>query len=75
MSTPGIKRGIESPSAWKSPWFMTTLLPGSKFEVGGLSAAICSRSSRFHSSLSLGGCAVLSVDFLTDWEIVLPVDF
>ncbi|XP_019704522.1 transcription factor MYB3R-1 isoform X2 [Elaeis guineensis] len=26
--TPGIKRGIESPSAWKSPWFMNSLLPG-----------------------------------------------
>ncbi|XP_020245514.1 transcription factor MYB3R-1-like isoform X4 [Asparagus officinalis] len=26
--TPSIKRGIESPSAWKSPWFMSSLLPG-----------------------------------------------
>ncbi|KAG6480476.1 transcription factor MYB3R-1-like [Zingiber officinale] len=26
--TPCIKRGIESPSAWKSPWFMNSLLPG-----------------------------------------------
>ncbi|XP_020097052.1 uncharacterized protein LOC109716141 isoform X2 [Ananas comosus] len=25
--TPGIKRGIESPSAWKSPWFVNSLLP------------------------------------------------
>ncbi|KAK6944962.1 SANT/Myb domain [Dillenia turbinata] len=30
--TPGIKRGIESPSAWKSPWFMSAFLPG--FGVG-----------------------------------------
>ncbi|KAK6941509.1 hypothetical protein RJ641_026886 [Dillenia turbinata] len=27
--TPGIKRGIESPSAWKSPWFMNAFLHGS----------------------------------------------
>ncbi|CAL9099703.1 unnamed protein product, partial [Musa textilis] len=27
VDTPGIKRGIESPSAWKSPWFVNSLLP------------------------------------------------
>ncbi|KAJ4819443.1 Myb [Rhynchospora pubera] len=26
--TPGIKRGIESPSAWKSPWYMSSHMPG-----------------------------------------------
>ncbi|MQL88154.1 hypothetical protein Taro_020705 [Colocasia esculenta] len=31
-NTPGPKRGIESPSAWKSPWFMNALLPGSRFD-------------------------------------------
>ncbi|XP_077210948.1 transcription factor MYB3R-1-like isoform X2 [Tasmannia lanceolata] len=31
--TPGIKRGIESPSAWKSPWFMNPLLPGQRFDT------------------------------------------
>ncbi|XP_058114023.1 transcription factor MYB3R-1-like isoform X2 [Magnolia sinica] len=31
--TPGIKRGFESPSAWKSPWFMNSLLPGPRFET------------------------------------------
>ncbi|WOK97215.1 Myb-related protein 3R-1-like isoform X2 [Canna indica] len=31
--TPGIKRGIESPSAWKSPWFMNSLLPGSRIST------------------------------------------
>ncbi|WOL02182.1 Myb-related protein 3R-1-like isoform X2 [Canna indica] len=28
VDTPCVKRGIESPSAWKSPWFMNSLLPG-----------------------------------------------
>ncbi|URE48795.1 hypothetical protein MUK42_14582 [Musa troglodytarum] len=27
VDTPGTKRGIESPSAWKSPWFVNSLLP------------------------------------------------
>ncbi|XP_065025697.1 transcription factor MYB3R-1 isoform X2 [Musa acuminata AAA Group] len=27
VDTPGVKRGIESPSAWKSPWFVNSLLP------------------------------------------------
>ncbi|XP_077210049.1 transcription factor MYB3R-1-like [Tasmannia lanceolata] len=31
--TPGFKRGIESPSAWKSPWFMNSLLPGHRFDT------------------------------------------
>lgn len=31
--TPGIKKGIESPSAWKSPWFMNSLLPGQRFDT------------------------------------------
>uniref|UniRef100_A0A804I5E4 Uncharacterized protein n=1 Tax=Musa acuminata subsp. malaccensis TaxID=214687 RepID=A0A804I5E4_MUSAM len=31
--TPGIKRGIESPSAWKSPWFMNSLLPGNRIST------------------------------------------
>ncbi|XP_019707533.1 transcription factor MYB3R-1 isoform X2 [Elaeis guineensis] len=31
--TPGIKRGIESPSAWKSPWFMNSLLPGHRIDT------------------------------------------
>ncbi|XP_058074327.1 transcription factor MYB3R-1-like [Magnolia sinica] len=31
--TPSIKRGIESPSAWKSPWFMNSLLRGQKFDT------------------------------------------
>lgn len=33
--TPGIKRGIESPSAWKSPWFVNSLLPaqGHRFDT------------------------------------------
>jgi hypothetical protein len=26
--TPGIKRGLESPSAWKSPWYMNSHIPG-----------------------------------------------
>ncbi|CAA7409353.1 unnamed protein product [Spirodela intermedia] len=33
VNTPGPKRGIESPSAWKSPWFMSTLLPGTKIDA------------------------------------------
>eukprot|EP00268_Persea_americana_P046897 TRINITY_DN4850_c0_g2_i1.p1 TRINITY_DN4850_c0_g2~~TRINITY_DN4850_c0_g2_i1.p1 ORF type:complete len:1057 (-),score=244.59 TRINITY_DN4850_c0_g2_i1:960-4130(-) len=32
-NTPSIKRGIESPSAWKSPWFMNSFLPGQRFET------------------------------------------
>ncbi|KAK9268679.1 hypothetical protein L1049_000439 [Liquidambar formosana] len=28
-----IKRGIESPSAWKSPWFMNSLLPGPRLDT------------------------------------------
>uniref|UniRef100_A0A1D1YIG5 Myb-related protein 3R-1 n=1 Tax=Anthurium amnicola TaxID=1678845 RepID=A0A1D1YIG5_9ARAE len=32
VNTPGAKRGIESPSAWKSPWFMSTLLPGTRID-------------------------------------------
>ncbi|KAL5975931.1 hypothetical protein ACLOJK_020260 [Asimina triloba] len=31
--TPGIKKGIESPSAWKSPWFMHSLFPGPRFDT------------------------------------------
>lgn len=31
--TPSIKRGIESPSAWKSPWFMNSLLSGHGIEA------------------------------------------
>ncbi|CBI28055.3 unnamed protein product, partial [Vitis vinifera] len=31
--TPGIKRGIESPSAWKSPWFMNSFLPGPRIDT------------------------------------------
>ncbi|XP_068647752.1 transcription factor MYB3R-4-like isoform X2 [Aristolochia californica] len=31
--TPGIKRGIESPSAWKSPWFMSPFIPGQRFDT------------------------------------------
>ncbi|ONK67071.1 uncharacterized protein A4U43_C06F15360 [Asparagus officinalis] len=31
--TPSVKRGIESPSAWKSPWFMSSLLPGHGIEA------------------------------------------
>ncbi|KAJ6797130.1 transcription factor MYB3R-1 [Iris pallida] len=31
--TPSIKRGIESPSAWKSPWFMNSLLPGHRIDT------------------------------------------
>ncbi|KAG0455815.1 hypothetical protein HPP92_023603 [Vanilla planifolia] len=27
--TPGIKRGLDSPSAWKSPWFLNSFLPAS----------------------------------------------
>ncbi|KAF0888668.1 hypothetical protein E2562_016469 [Oryza meyeriana var. granulata] len=29
--TPGIKRGLESPSAWKSPWFVDVQFQGSYF--------------------------------------------
>nr|ABA91066.2 hypothetical protein LOC_Os11g01430 [Oryza sativa Japonica Group] len=29
--TPGIKRGLESPSAWKSPWFVDMQFQGSYF--------------------------------------------
>ncbi|MQL68430.1 hypothetical protein Taro_000709, partial [Colocasia esculenta] len=32
-NTPGFKSGIESPSAWKSPWFMDTLLPGWRSDI------------------------------------------
>ncbi|KAJ6794266.1 transcription factor MYB3R-1-like isoform X3 [Iris pallida] len=31
--TPSIKRGIESPSAWKSPWFMNSHLPGHRIDT------------------------------------------
>ncbi|XP_072999464.1 transcription factor MYB3R-1 isoform X2 [Typha latifolia] len=31
--TPGVKRGIESPSAWKSPWFMNSLLSGNRIDT------------------------------------------
>ncbi|XXG45787.1 hypothetical protein AAC387_Pa02g0775 [Persea americana] len=31
--TPGTKRGIESPSSWKSPWFMNSLLSGQRFDT------------------------------------------
>lgn len=63
MNTPGPKRGIESPSAWKSPWFMTTLLPGTKIdadipvEVGGsrLSTEISHLSQTFYMVCGCGG--------------------
>ncbi|XP_043724473.1 transcription factor MYB3R-1-like isoform X2 [Telopea speciosissima] len=32
-NTPSIKRSIESPSAWKSPWFMNAFLPGSRVDT------------------------------------------
>ncbi|XP_042477936.1 transcription factor MYB3R-1-like isoform X2 [Macadamia integrifolia] len=32
-NTPSIRRSIESPSAWKSPWFMNSFLPGSKVDT------------------------------------------
>ncbi|OUZ99973.1 SANT/Myb domain [Macleaya cordata] len=31
--TPAIKRGFESPSAWKSPWFMNSFLPGPRVDT------------------------------------------
>ncbi|XP_020088078.1 myb-related protein 3R-1-like isoform X3 [Ananas comosus] len=31
--TPSIKRGIESPSAWKSPWFMNSVLLAPRIET------------------------------------------
>ncbi|KAF8388975.1 hypothetical protein HHK36_025659 [Tetracentron sinense] len=31
--TPAMKRGIESPSAWKSPWFMNSFLPGPRVDT------------------------------------------
>lgn len=31
--TPIFKKGLESPSAWKSPWFMSPLLSGQKFDT------------------------------------------
>ncbi|KAF6144935.1 hypothetical protein GIB67_023411 [Kingdonia uniflora] len=32
-NTPTIKRGFESPSAWKSPWFMNSFLPGAMVDT------------------------------------------
>ncbi|KAL6006209.1 hypothetical protein ACLOJK_040255 [Asimina triloba] len=32
-NTPGIRRSLESPSAWKSPWFMNSLLRGQRFDT------------------------------------------
>ncbi|XP_042488182.1 transcription factor MYB3R-1-like isoform X2 [Macadamia integrifolia] len=31
--TPSFKRSIESPSAWKSPWFMNSFLPGPRVDT------------------------------------------
>ncbi|KAI3992646.1 hypothetical protein MKX01_007968 [Papaver californicum] len=31
--TPSIKKGFESPSAWKSPWFMNSFLPGPRVDT------------------------------------------
>ncbi|XP_068652259.1 transcription factor MYB3R-1-like [Aristolochia californica] len=31
--TPGMKRGFESPSAWKSPWFMSPFFSGQRFDT------------------------------------------
>lgn len=31
--TPGTKRGIESPSAWKSPWFVHSFVSGQRFDT------------------------------------------
>ncbi|XP_010254092.1 PREDICTED: myb-related protein 3R-1-like isoform X2 [Nelumbo nucifera] len=31
--TPAMKRGIESPSSWKSPWFMNSFLPGPRIDT------------------------------------------
>ncbi|KAK9148765.1 hypothetical protein Scep_007522 [Stephania cephalantha] len=31
--TPVMKRGIESPSAWKSPWFMSSFVPGPRVDT------------------------------------------
>ncbi|KAJ4953057.1 hypothetical protein NE237_029889 [Protea cynaroides] len=32
-NTPSMKRSIESPSAWKSPWFMNSFLPGPRVDT------------------------------------------
>ncbi|XP_010249700.1 PREDICTED: myb-related protein 3R-1-like isoform X2 [Nelumbo nucifera] len=31
--TPATKRGLDSPSAWKSPWFMNSFLPGPRVDT------------------------------------------
>ncbi|WOL09316.1 Myb-related protein 3R-1-like isoform X1 [Canna indica] len=33
FDTPNTKRGMESPSSWKSPWFMNTLLPVERMDT------------------------------------------
>ncbi|KAM0933164.1 putative transcription factor MYB-HB-like family [Dioscorea sansibarensis] len=33
VDTPAIKRSLESPSAWKSPWFMNPLLGGQRLDT------------------------------------------
>ncbi|KAJ0962577.1 hypothetical protein J5N97_027699 [Dioscorea zingiberensis] len=33
VDTPAIKRSLESPSAWKSPWFMNSLLGGQRIDA------------------------------------------